>query len=98
MFNDLVLGWWLYDDKSPPPGAVRPRTGKLIFIAPAIEAHWVTPLSRTNSDIQAPSAMFMTAGLHFGFYQNTRLTFAVDVPVAGRQDRLEWLVQLNFGF
>ncbi len=91
--NDFGVGYRAYQCNS----------GTLTSITPTIEGHLTNALNHNGVDSGLtgfPDAVFtVTAGVHFGLWNQATLTVAGAVPVSGpRPDDFEIIVQFNLKF
>jgi hypothetical protein len=97
-YNDLGVGYFLYQDKSARP------THWLTAVIPTSEIHINTPLNHqnpynTNDVAGSANVVNLTQGLNLEFNRRSILTFGVATPITTpRPFDLEVLILFNFRF
>jgi hypothetical protein len=97
-YNDLGLGYFLYQDKNPK------QTGWITAIVPTTEIHINTPLNHQNpynaNDISGSANVInLTQGLNVEFNRRSIMTIGIATPITSPKPfDLEALILFNFRF
>ena len=95
-YNDTGLGYYLY--------RATERCQFLSAVVPTFESHVNIPLNNSgnfdiNNPLWTPGVVNLTAGCHFGIYDQGWLTVGYVTPVTGPNPfQNEWICQFNLVF